>query len=35
MLTQKDGNVSVYGKTETGKNANTGNMDNGWFVGML
>lgn len=35
MLTQKDGNVSVYGKTGTGKNANTGNMGNGWFVGMF
>lgn len=35
MLTQKDKNISVYGKTGTGKNANTGNMDNGWFVGMF
>lgn len=35
MLTHKDGNVSVYGKTGTGKNANTGNMGNGWFVGMF
>lgn len=35
MLTQKDGSVSVYGKTGTGKNANTGNMNNGWFVGMF
>jgi bla regulator protein BlaR1 len=35
MLTQQYGNISVYGKTGTGKNVNTGNMDNGWFVGMF
>lgn len=35
MLAYKDGNVSVYGKTGTGKNVNTGNMGNGWFVGMF
>lgn len=35
MLIYKDGNVSVYGKTGTGKNVNTGNMGNGWFVGMF
>lgn len=35
MLVHKDGNVSVYGKTGTGKNADTGKIDNGWFVGMF
>lgn len=35
MLTQKSGNVSIYGKTGTGQNASTGNRDNGWFVGMF
>lgn len=35
MLSQKDGTVSVYGKTGTGRNAATGNGDNGWFVGMF
>jgi bla regulator protein BlaR1 len=35
MLTQKDGNLSVYGKTGTGKSADTGNIANGWFVGMF
>ena len=35
LLSQKDGNVSVYGKTGTGRNAATGNGDNGWFVGMF
>jgi bla regulator protein BlaR1 len=35
MLTQKDGDVSVYGKTGTGMNANTRNMNNGWFVGLF
>lgn len=35
MLIQKDGNVSVYGKTGTGRNSKTGNMGNGWFVGMF
>lgn len=35
MLTQKIGNVTVYGKTGTGQNADTRNKDNGWFVGMI
>lgn len=35
MLVQQDGNVFVYGKTGTGKNAATGNSDNAWFVGMF
>lgn len=35
MLSYKNGNVSVYGKTGTGKNVKTGNMGNGWFVGMI
>jgi bla regulator protein BlaR1 len=35
MLTQQKGNVSVYGKTGTGQNANTRNRNNGWFVGMF
>jgi bla regulator protein BlaR1 len=35
MLTQKAGNITIYGKTGTGKNPDTGNMDNGWFVGMF
>lgn len=35
MLIQKNGNVTVYGKTGTGQNANTENRDNGWFVGMF
>ncbi len=35
MLTQKDETVTVYGKTGTGKDAGTGNIGNGWFVGMF
>lgn len=35
MLVQNCGDVSIYGKTGTGQNADTGNRDNGWFVGML
>lgn len=35
MLVQRNGSVSVYGKTGTGKNVDTGHSDNGWFVGMF
>lgn len=35
MLTQKVGNVSVYGKTGTGQNVLTKHKDNGWFAGMI
>ena len=35
MLVQNSGDVSIYGKTGTGQNADTGNRDNGWFVGMF
>lgn len=35
MLIQKDGYVTVYGKTGTGKSVGTGNIANGWFVGLF
>ena len=35
MLIQKGENISIYGKTGKGINADTGNGDNGWFVGMF
>jgi bla regulator protein BlaR1 len=35
MLTQKIGNITVYGKTGTGQNFKTKHRDNGWFVGLL
>jgi beta-lactamase class D len=35
MFLQKVGDVSVYGKTGSGKNLITNHKDNGWFVGML
>lgn len=35
MLIKKDEYVTVYGKTGTGKSAGTGNIANGWFVGMF
>jgi len=35
MQVQKNENVSVYGKTGTGKDKDTGHSDNGWFVGMI
>lgn len=35
MLVQNSGDISIYGKTGTGQNADTGNRDNGWFVGMF
>lgn len=35
MFQEKIGDVSVYGKTGSGKNLKTNHRDNGWFVGML
>jgi bla regulator protein BlaR1 len=35
MLVQNSGDISIYGKTGTGKNIDTENRDNGWFVGMF
>lgn len=35
MLVQKNKEVTIFGKTGTGKNTSTGNSDNAWFVGMF
>lgn len=35
MLVQNSGDISIYGKTGTGQDAETGNRDNGWFVGTF
>lgn len=35
MMVQKNKEVTIFGKTGTGKNLSTGNSDNAWFVGMF
>lgn len=35
MLVQDQDNATIYGKTGTGPKDETGNRDNGWFVGMF